>query len=125
MEKRKHRRVLFKSEAIVRSGESTILGTIDNLSMKGMFLTTGGKLLGSDILYIEILLTGSSSKLEIRLMGRKVRQTTSGVAIEFTEMDLDSFTHLRNLVAYNSDDADAIIDEYYSSIRMDDHGRLN
>lgn len=125
MEKRKHRRVLFKSEAIVRSGESTILGTIDNLSMKGMFLTTGDKLLGSDILYIEILLTGSSSKLEIRLKGRKVRQTNSGVAIEFTEMDLDSFTHLRNLVAYNSDDADAITDEYYSSITMDNHGRLN
>lgn len=125
MEKRKHRRVLFKSEAIVRSGESTILGTIDNLSMKGMFLTTGDKLLGSDVLYIEILLTGSSSKLEIRLKGRKVRQTNSGVAIEFSEMDLDSFTHLRNLVAYNSDDADAITDEYYSSITMDNHGRLN
>ncbi|MHC1728187.1 MAG: PilZ domain-containing protein [Syntrophobacteraceae bacterium] len=125
MEKRKHKRVIFKSEAVVRSKEATVLGTIDNLSMKGMFLSTGEKLAGRDILEIEILLTGSSSKLEIRIKGRKVRQTEKGVAIEFSEMDLDSFTHLRNLVAYNSDDADAISDEYYSSITVDNHGRLN
>ena len=116
MEKRRHKRVAFGAEAVVRSGEVSISGRVSNLSMKGMLVETEESLPGDKLLEIEIVLSGSSSKLAIDVTGRVVRQTQEGLAIEFREMDLDSFMHLKNVVAYNSDNADAIEEEYYKSI---------
>ena len=116
MEKRRHKRVAFGTEAVVRSGDVSISGTVSNLSMKGMLVATKDRLPGNDILEIEIVLSGSSTKLAIEVKGKLIRQTEEGIAVEFTEMDLDSFMHLKNVVAYNSDDADAVEEEYYKSI---------
>lgn len=115
MEKRKHQRISFQAEAVVRGNDLTVGGKIDNLSMKAMFLKATGDF-GSDPLQITILLSGSSSKLSIELTGKVVRKEDHGMAVEFLEMDLDSFIHLKNVVSYNSQDADAIMDEYYQSM---------
>lgn len=115
MEKRKHQRVSFQAEAMVAGNDLAVGGKIDNLSMKGMFLKATGDV-GNDPLRITILLSGSSSKLAIELRGKVVRKADDGMAIEFMEMDLDSFIHLKNVVSYNSEDADAVVDEYYQSI---------
>jgi hypothetical protein len=116
MEKRKNKRVPFHAEAMVKNKDIMINGRIDNLSMRGMFLNTDGRLTDDDQVEISISLTGSSSQLSIDLTGRVSRQTDTGIAIVFKEMDLDSFIHLRNVVAYNSADADEIMDEYLQSI---------
>ena len=116
MEKRKNKRVPFHAEAMVKNKDIMINGKIDNLSMRGMFLNTDGRLTANDQVEITILLTGSSSQLSIDLTGTVIRQTGTGIAIVFKEMDLDSFIHLRNVVSYNSSDADEIMDEYLRSI---------
>ena len=116
MERRKNRRVPFQVIATVQTGQISIKGMVDNLSMKGMFLTTMETLSSGSPLEISIILSGSSSFLSIKLKGRAVRQTEAGIAIEFQEMDLDSFTHLRNIIAQNSDDPDAAYEEYCRSI---------
>ncbi len=116
MEKRRHKRVAFGTEAVVRSGDVSISGTVSNLSMKGMFVATKEKLPGDKPLEIEIILSGTSSKLAIEVKGKPIRQTDDGIAVEFTEMDLDSFMHLKNVVAYNSEDADAVEEEYFRSL---------
>jgi hypothetical protein len=115
MEKRKHQRVPFHAEATVESKDITIKGKIDNLSMRGMFISTDIILPDDDQVEIAIMLTGSSSQLSINLTGTVVRHTEAGIAIGFKEMDLDSFIHLRNVVSYNSTDADEIMDEYLRS----------
>ncbi len=114
MEKRKFMRVQFNAEVVVKSSGITISGTTDNLSMKGMFLntTTPMNLSGP----IEVSLGLAGSELSITLKAKAVRQTDAGIAIEFIEMDLDSFTHLKTLIAYNSDNADAVEDEYYKTL---------
>ncbi len=117
MEKRKNRRVPFEVVANVLSGPMDINGTVANLSMTGMFLNTKERLSGDSALQVSITLTGSSSALSIELKGRVLRQTETGIAIEFQEMDLDSFIHLRNIVANNSGDADAVYQEYYEYIK--------
>ena len=119
MERRKNSRVPFQVMAAVQNGQISIKGMVDNLSMKGMFLTTMDTLSGDSPLEISIILSGSSSFLSIKLKGRMVRQTEAGIAIEFQEMDLDSFTHLRNIIAQNSDDADAAYEEYCRSIMLE------
>lgn len=115
MEKRKHQRISFQAEAVVRGNGLTVSGKIENLSMKAMFLKATGDF-GNKPLQVTILLSGSSSKLSIELTGRVVRKEEHGMAVGFLEMDLDSFIHLKNVVSYNSEDADEIMDEYYRSI---------
>jgi hypothetical protein len=116
MERRKSRRVPFQVIATAQTDQISIKGMVDNLSMKGMFLTTMETLSGGTPLGISIILSGSSSFLSIKLKGRVVRQTEAGIAIEFQEMDLDSFTHLRNIIAQNCDEPDAAYEEYCRSI---------
>jgi len=125
MEKRKHRRVRFEVTATVRTDQMSIGGMVDNLSMKGMFLTTGETLSCDGPLEISITLSGSSSTLLIKLKGRAVRHTDTGVAIEFQEMDLDSFVHLRNIIAQNCDDPDALCEEYFRSIMPSPNDSVN
>jgi PilZ domain len=114
MENRKHSRVSFPAQAIVKTANGTISGTIENLSMKGMFLHTQHRVTGGDPLEITIPLSGS--QISIHLMGKPIRCTDAGIAIEFIEVDLDSFTHFKNIVSYNSDDPDNIEEEYYRSV---------
>ena len=116
MERRKYRRVPFEVTAAVKTGRLSINGMVQNLSMNGMFIATVETITGDSPLEILINLSGSSSMLSIRLQGRAVRQTETGIAVEFHEMDLDSFIHLRNIVAQNCGDPDTVYDEYYQSI---------
>jgi hypothetical protein len=102
--------------ATVQADHVTISGLVDNLSMKGMFLKTQESLPGDGLLEISIVLSGASSLLSIKVKGCAVRQTDEGIAVEFQEMDIDSFVHLKNVVALNSDDADAFYEEYYQAV---------
>lgn len=101
---------------MIRDGDVTISGKIDNLSMKGLFLQGAAVDCSPDPLHITIFLSGSSSKLTIELTGKVARKAEDGMAIQFVEMDLDSFMLLKNVVLYNSDDADAILEEYHRSL---------
>ncbi len=116
MNRRKHKRVPFEVMATVGSDRISVSGMVCDLSMNGMFLTTAETLGGQGPLEISIFLSGSSSLLSIKLKGRAVRRTVAGIGIEFQEMDLDCFTHLRNIVAQNSEDPDAVFREYQESI---------
>ena len=44
----------------------------------------------------------------LQVFGKVVRSVEGEMAIEFTAMDEESYTHLRNIVRYGSDDADEI-----------------
>jgi hypothetical protein len=116
MERRKFRRVPFEVTAAVQTGLINISGMVHDLSMGGMFLATEKAISGDSPLEISITLSGSSSMLSITLKGRLVRQTEAGIAVEFQEMDLDSFIHLRNIVLQNSDNPDSVYEEYCQAI---------
>jgi len=44
--------------------------------------------------------------------GKIVRSTEDGIGVDFTEMDLDSYEHLRNLVLLNANDVARIEGEF-------------
>jgi ribosomal protein S1 len=115
MERRKNRRVPFQVAATLQIGQTRIEGVVDNLSMKGMFIATETLSDGSP-LEISIKLSESSPSISLELKGKVARLTDAGIAIEFMEMDLDSFTHLRNIISQNTDDPDAAYEEYCRSI---------
>lgn len=116
MEKRELTRVAFNIEAAVKYGDQTFTGKVENLSLNGMFIQTAGKVKPRDTVEITIHLAGETSELEVNLTGTVIRTTPEGIGLQFQKVDLDSFIHLRNIVAYNSEDEDKVMEEFFKFI---------
>jgi len=108
-DKRNKTRVEFRSEATVKHQDIIITGTISNLSLKGLLLNCTEKLPVNTTVDITITLSGSTTNLSININGKVIRLEDQGMAIEFFEMELDSFIHLRNIIFY----ADRELHEFY------------
>lgn len=107
-EKRTKTRVEFHTTAEIAYKGKTIKGPIINLSLKGLFLQTDEKTdLGARV-KVTVRLSGSSTDLSIKIDAEIIRIEDDGIALEFKEMELDSFIHLRNIVFY----ADKELHEY-------------
>ena len=112
MEKRAFNRIAFQAKALVRAKDTTVIGVIENLSLNGIFLKTPEKLRENRAVRIELLFTGTSSQLSILLNGTILRHENTGMAVKFTNIDLDAFFHLNNLIRYNTDEIDTIKKEF-------------
>lgn len=113
MPKRHFSRVPFQAEANLRWNKETQKGKVENLSLKGMLLKTDmPQIPVGDSVDVEILLSGSSSRVSIGIQGKVVRKEPEGLAIFFTSMHLDSFVHLKNVISFNLGDEDGVMDEF-------------
>ncbi len=108
VEKRSFTRIQFQAKAFVRAKDTTVIGVIENLSLNGIFLKTPEKLRVNRDVRIELLFTGTSSQLSILLNGKILRHERTGMAIQFSDIDLDAFFHLENLIKYNTDEIDTV-----------------
>jgi hypothetical protein len=117
MEKRSFARIPFKTKAIVRHKDSTVIGIVENLSLAGIFLKTPEKLALKRVVKIELLLTGTSSEISILLNGKISRHENIGMGIEFKNMDIDAFYHLRNLISYNIDQMEKLKEEFENFLK--------
>ena len=115
MEKRNTIRVPFHVRAIVKHKDRSIDGDVENLSTGGMLLHTGEKIPVDEPVHVSIYLYGSSSHLALEISGMVVRGSARGLAVKFTELDLDSFIHLRNIISRNAFDDEKIIKEFEES----------
>lgn len=113
MKKRHFTRVLFRAEAVVKYKDEVLRGEVENLSLNGMLFKTDQQIPMNAPLEIKISLSGTSSEVSISLNGIIVRQTDEGLGVEFKQMDLDSFIHLRNILAYNTGDETEVMKEFY------------
>lgn len=118
MEKRKLSRVNFNIRALLSYKGLNFEGDVENLSLSGIFIRTGNKLdIGlNETMDIKINMLGSSSDLNINLKGIVVRNDEKGIGLKFEKVDLDSFIHLKNIIAYNFGDEDRIMDEFFNFI---------
>ncbi len=123
MEKRKFTRVPFSVEASVKYKKMEYRGEVENLSLRGMFLRIPEKILLDEFVDITIILAGDTSRLTIELKGKVVRTARDGIGIKFQEIDLDSFVHLKNIVTYNSGDAEKIMEEFIDAV--DNEGEMD
>jgi hypothetical protein len=112
MEKRTFARIPFKTKAIVRQKDFTVIGIVENLSLAGIFLKTPERLGLKRLVKIELLFTGTSSQISIILDGKITRHENIGMGIEFRNLDLDAFFHLKNLITYNTDRFDKVKKEF-------------
>ncbi len=106
---RSRTRVRTALEATVSSGTAhTYTLAVRNISLKGMLCDPAPDL-GAPRACAVLLRLAPDAALHIG--ARVVRNDASGLALDFEEMDEESFFHLRNIVRYHAGDADAIDQE--------------
>lgn len=116
MSTRKFSRVPFHVSASATVDGRSFQGTVSNLSMNGMFLETHERLPLDTLADLVITLEGSEPEIAVVFTGRVSRLTDDGIGFHFEKIDLDSYTHLRNIVAYNIADAEKVMDEIFTNI---------
>ena len=113
-EKRKNTRVPFHTTITVRFPDKTFDHCeTQDLSLKGVFVkgVTGSRAEG-DRCELSLHLSGSSSNLSLHMNGEVVRVKKDGIGLHFSEIDLDSFFHLKNIIYYNTEDPDILGEEF-------------
>ncbi|NVN93099.1 MAG: PilZ domain-containing protein [Desulfuromonadales bacterium] len=116
MNTRKFSRVRFRVSATIKAAERQFHGNVENLSMNGMLLVTGERLAIGEPVEITILLTGSDPGISVCFNGRVCRVTENGLGFTFEKIDLDSYTHLKNIISYNMIDSEKVMEEIYSAM---------
>ncbi|SDY26644.1 PilZ domain-containing protein [Tindallia californiensis] len=122
-EKRKVTRIEFHIKGKVKSRNINLIGQVHDLSLKGLFLKVEkpleASLLGEKV-EVLIELMDHASNIEIQAEGSIVRMEENGIGIRLEHIDLDSFTHLKNIISYNAGDHDRIMDEFVDTMYHED-----
>ena len=114
-EKRKSTRVPFQTSADLKFSDASYSKCeTANLSIKGVsVLGITGHQVGEQC-FLSLALSGSTSELRLEMKGEIVRIEENSIALQFTDIDLDSFYHLKNIIYYNSEDPDSLQSELTS-----------
>lgn len=115
-EKRAFVRVPFKISTTVRTSDRTIWSsnTLD-ISMSGLRLSTTESIPPEGTFCeVEIVLTESPEPVIIEARGSIVRSTPGTLAVHFSEIDVDSYDHLQQLILNNSVDPEKAEQEFHS-----------
>ncbi len=78
--------------------------------MTGMFLVTNEQLPDGETADITIVL-GALPGVAVNFTAVVTRIAENGVGFTFEKMALDSYMHLKNIIAYNIDDAEKVMEE--------------
>jgi hypothetical protein len=116
MSTRKFSRVPFHVIATATAGGRSFQGKVSNLSMNGLFLETSEQLADGEVADLVITLEGTEPEIAVSFLGRVCRIIDTGIGFHFEKIDLDSYTHLRNIIAYNMADSEKVMDEIFTNI---------
>jgi hypothetical protein len=106
-EKREFTRVSFATEVEIQAGDRTIGSTSGiDISLSGLRLSTGDRSVppAGTPCGARIILRAFEERVVIQAKGTVIRTGPGILAIEFTELDLDSYHHLRQLILNNAAD---------------------
>lgn len=113
-EKREFIRVPFKVDTAVRTVDRTIWSsnTLD-ISMNGIRVATTETIPDEGTLCeIEIVLSESPAPVIIEARGSIVRSAAGTLAVHFSEIDIDSYDHLQQLILNNAKDPERAEQEF-------------
>jgi len=107
-ERRKYSRVGFTTriDVCLVSGQGNVCleANSKDLSLKGIFVKTDAVFPLETKCSVDIYLTGGVEQIKLEIQGKTVRQTDDGIGIVFQSMDVETYTHLKNIVYYNGGD---------------------
>lgn len=111
-ERRRNTRVSFEATIDLSCGKKIFSGCkTENLSIKGVLVLNVVGLQEGDHCDLILHLSGGPD-INLSMKGVVQRVLDTGVGIQFTETDLDSFSHLKKIIYYNSENPDIINENY-------------
>lgn len=113
-------RIPMKMEVTITvSGEAPVtLDQVKDVSMKGLYLLADKTLPEGTECDVVMSIGEPGSQLNIEVKGKVDRSSDSGMAIEFTEIGLESYDHLQNLLLYNSKNAPQVEQEFKNHLGL-------
>ncbi|ATX82892.1 PilZ domain-containing protein [Mariprofundus ferrinatatus] len=112
-------RVETHIDAEVICADKVLSGRLVDVSMRGVRILCDETLPQQSKCEVKCFLGESrESPLCIKANGKVIRSTEDGISIEISEIDLDSFGHLRNLVLMNARDGSQVEDELKSHLGL-------
>ena len=103
---------------IVADGKEIVSERTRNISMKGIFVETDAQLEVGTECEIHMFLEGKSIPVDIMVKGRVQRVTDEGMGCMFTEVGLDAYEHIHNLILLNTEDPEKIEQEFKSHLGL-------
>lgn len=89
---------------------------LEDLSMSGASLSVKGRLPDGVSCEVAITLLGAEPPVRIIAKGAISRSQENRIAVEFSEMDDESFVHLQKLVLFNAEDPAQVENELDTSV---------
>lgn len=80
----------FNARVLINYAESSFTGTVENLSLKGLFVRTDQKVPLDETVGIILSFAGNNGNLSLSLEGRVVRISDDGIALNFKKISIDS-----------------------------------
>ncbi len=110
---REFSRVDITVQATVRAkGKEMVSTGTHDVSMKGLFVKGKADWPISTECEVHLILEGQNPPVDIEVKGRIQRVTEEGVGILFTEVCLEAYEHLHNLVMLNTDNPEKAEQEF-------------
>ncbi|ATX78558.1 PilZ domain-containing protein [Mariprofundus aestuarium] len=117
--KRDFSRVETHIDAEVDCGDKIVCGRLADVSMRGVRLFCNEMLpLQAECTVKCFLGETRESPACIKAKGKIVRSTEEGISVEISEIDLESFEHLRNLVLLNASNESQVEGELKSHLGL-------
>lgn len=99
--------------AEVRGTQGKIVrGKVRDLSLNGLYIVTDRQLPAGSECWVTIRLKTGKTDLHLRAHGTVIRCGAAGMAIEFSDIQGDSFEHLKKLVLFNASDRKSVEEEF-------------
>lgn len=114
--RRRHTRVGIQLRCEIKplKGSTDIIkGSARNISFRGLFFRCEGECpldYGQECL-VHLYLGDEETTPVIKASAKIIHKGQQGLGIEFSDLNLDSFQHLKNLLVYATDDPDKIESE--------------
>ena len=99
-------------------GRELLTAEITMLSLRGCYASTFGALPVGSCQSLTLFTEDDTEALHITVESRVVRSSDDGMGIEFVEMPLESYDHLRRLVLLNSTNPEQVEQEFRSHIGL-------
>ncbi|MCK5808152.1 PilZ domain-containing protein [bacterium] len=116
MQKRRLSRVNSGLKAVVQWGGHKMDGVVRDLSFNGLFIETEEDIPAHQEVVISIAFESQAATLGLVVPAKALRRDYDGMAFQFGSIELDSFSTLKQLILYNSDDPTKVDREFRAFI---------
>jgi hypothetical protein len=113
-ERRRFTRVALSIAAIIKGKDDIAVGRIENMSLNGLYVHLRNEIFiePEELVIVDIYLTDSDNCYSIlKLHGRAVRVTETGVGVQFRPMTIADQTRLEGIISLMSSDEGMIEDD--------------